>query len=285
MIHHVDKALESFLRQYVPLAEADIDVSFQPPDGTWTASVARPTVDVFLWDVGRPERSQSTGLDQRLSDGGRRQQRPQPKLVALRYFVTVWAREQRDEHELLGAILHSVLRHEALPSDVLPPALADTPCRLALGGDQHRLPSSLWNGSPPKAGIYVEAELAVDAIGWTDRGAPVEELRVEVSEISAVTEPTEPTDVTETTEVTAAPLGSPAAAPGPSAPPPAQRPPLRRFRSGAALVMEGRPPPQGQPAAPPRGQPAAPPQGQPAAPPQGQPAAPPQGQQEGDGAR
>ena len=266
MIHHVDKALESFLRQYVPLAEADIDVSFQPPDGTWTASVARPTVDVFLWDIGRAERSQSTGLDQRLSNGGRRQQRPQPKLVALRYFVTVWAREQRDEHELLGAILHSVLRHEALPSDVLPPALADTPCRLALGGDQHRLPSSLWNGSPPKAGIYVEAELAVDAIGWTDRGAPVEELRVEVSEISDVTEPTE---VTEPTDVTAAPLGSPAAAPGPSAPPPAQRPPLRRFRSGAALVMEGRPPPQGQPAAPPRGQ----------------PAAPPQGQQEGDGAR
>ena len=263
MIHHVDKALESFLRQYVPLADAAIDISFQPPDGSWTASVARPTVDVFLWDVGRPERSQSTGLDQRLSDGGRRQQRPQPKLVALRYFVTVWAREQRDEHELLGAILHSVLRHEALPSDVLPAALEESSCRLSLGGDQHRLPPSLWSGSPPKAGIYVEAELAVDAIGWTERGAPVEELRVEV--------------IDRTVDRTAARPESPDVDPGRATSAPDERPPLRRFRSGAALVMEGRPPPQGQPAAPP--------QGQPAAPPRGQPAAPPQGQQEGDGAR
>ena len=225
MIHHVDKALESFLRQYVPLADAAIDISFQPPDGSWTASVARPTVDVFLWDVGRPERSQSTGLDQRLSDGGRRQQRPQPKLVALRYFVTVWAREQRDEHELLGAILHSVLRHEALPSDVLPAALEESSCRLSLGGDQHRLPPSLWSGSPPKAGIYVEAELAVDAIGWTERGAPVEELRVEVIDRTAARP--EPPDVD----------------PGRATSPPDERPPLRRFRSGGALVMEGRPAP------------------------------------------
>jgi hypothetical protein len=240
VIHHVDKALESFLRQYVPLAEADIDVSFQPPDGTWTASVARPTVDVFLWDVGRAKRSQTTGLDQRLTNGGRRQQRPQPVMVALRYFITVWAREQRDEHELLGAILHSVLGHDTLPADLLPAALTETPCRLMLGDDQHRLPPSLWNGSAPKAGIYLEAALAVDAIGWTDRGAPVEELRVEVS------------GVTETAGVVATrstPRAASAARQDPSAPEPVEPPPLRRFRSGAALVMEGRPQPAAKPAA------------------------------------
>jgi hypothetical protein len=274
VIHHVDKALESFLRHYVPLADADVDVSFQPPDGSWTASVARPTVDVFLWDIGRAERSQSTGLDQRLSDGGRRQQRPQPKLVALRYFVTVWAREQRDEHELLGAILHSVLRHEVLPSDVLPPALAESSCRLSLGGDQHRLPTSLWNGSPPKAGIYVETELAVDAIGWTDRGAPVEELRVEISQVSEISQVPR---VSSVLKVDAPHPKPPAKEPGQAAPGPTERPPLRRFRSGAALVMEGRPRPQPQPAAPgPAPELAAP---QPAEP---QPRA---SEQDGDGAR
>lgn len=219
MIHHVDKALESFLRQQVPLPESDVDVSFRAPESSWTASVARPTVDVFLWDIARSERSDSAGRDQRVSENGRRQQRPQPKQVALRYFVTVWAREQRDEHELLGAILRSVLRHDALPATLLPAALAESSWRLTLAGDRHRLPPSLWGGAPAKPGLYVEVELGVDASGWQDRGAPVEEMHVEV----APDRPAPPSSATE----------------------PDDRPPLRRFRSGAALVMEGRPEPRG----------------------------------------
>ncbi len=213
MIHHVDRALESFLRQQVPLPEADVDLAFRAPESSWTASVARPTVDVFLWDIARSGRSSSSGRDERVVENGRRQQRPQPAQVALRYFVTVWAREQRDEHELLGAILRAVLRHDALPSTLLPPALAESAWRLILAGDQHRLPPSLWGGAPPKPGLYVEVELAVDATGWQDRGVPVEEMRISVSDRF-----THPAPVPE----------------------PDERPPLRRFRAGGALVMEGR---------------------------------------------
>ncbi|HVC14926.1 MAG TPA: Pvc16 family protein [Acidimicrobiales bacterium] len=215
MIHHVDKALESFLRQQVPLPESDVDLSFRAPESSWTASLARPTVDVFLWDIAQSDRSNSSGRDQRVSDDGRRQQRPQPKQVSLRYFVTVWAREQRDEHELLGAVLRTVLRHDALPHTLLPSAIAESAWRLSLAGDKHRLPPSLWAGAPAKPGLYVEIELGVDAAGWQDRGAPVEEMRVEVADHIA----------------------------RPPAPAiePDESPPLRRFRSGAALVMEGRP--------------------------------------------
>ncbi len=215
MIHHVDKALETFLRQQVPLPEPSIDVSFRAPEGSWTAAVARPTVDVFLWDIARADRTSSAGRDERLSEDGRRQQRPLPTQVALRYFVTVWAREQRDEHELLGAILRSVLRHDVLPPEVLPPAVADTTCHLVLAGDRHRLPPALWGGAPVKPGLYVEVELGVDTTGWLERGAPVEEMRLEVAD-----------------QVRRPPAADAL---------PEERPPLRRFRSGGALVMEGRP--------------------------------------------
>jgi hypothetical protein len=217
VIHHVDKALESFLRQRVPLPEATIDVSFRAPEGSWTASLARPTVDVFLWDVARSARTSSTGRDERVSENGRRQQRPLPTQVTLRYFVTVWAREQRDEHELLGTILRTVLGHEDLPQTVRAPALEDTTCRLVLAGDQHRLPPALWGGAPIKPGLYVEVELGIDTTGWQERGAPVEAMHVRVDKSA----------------------DAPAEAPEPEV-----RPPLRRFRSGGAVVMEGRPEPR-----------------------------------------
>lgn len=217
MIHHVDKALESLLRREVPLPEASVDLSFRAPEASWTASVSKPTVDVFLWDIARAARSDKSGVDERVATNGRRQRRPPPEQVALRYFVTVWTREQRDEHELLGAILHCVLAHDALPSALLPDALAQTACRLLVAGNEHRLPPTLWGGAPPKPGLYVEVELGVEAIGWKDRGTAVEEFRIGVADKTA----------------------SP---PAPRAEPD-ERPPLRRFRSGGALVMEGRPEP------------------------------------------
>lgn len=217
MIHHVDKALESFLRQQVPLPESEIDLSFRAPENSWTASIARPTVDVFLFDIARSVSSMSMGRDERISpENGRRQQRPQPAQVALRYFITVWAREQRDEHELLGSILRTILGNSALPSTLLPSAVAESAWRITLAGDQHRLPPALWGGAPLKPGIYIDLELGIDASGWVDRGPAVEETRLGVNDRTRNPPP-------------------------PPRPEPGERPPLRRIRSGGAVVMEGRP--------------------------------------------
>jgi hypothetical protein len=223
VIHHVDKALESLLRQEVPLPEASVDLSFRPPEASWTASVSKPTVNVFLWDIAKAKRSDSSGLDERVVENGRRQHRPPPAQVVLRYYVTVWTREQRDEHELLGAILRCVLANETMPATVLPDALAETPCRVILGGDEQRLPAALWGGAPAKPGIYVEMELGVEAFDWIDRGAPIESVQVGVTDKDAVADL-------------------------PAGPKLDEPPPLRRRRSGGALVMEGRPQPPADPA-------------------------------------
>jgi len=215
VIHHVDKALESFLRQQVPLPEASVDVSFQVPEGSWTASVSRPTVNAFLWDVALATHASSFGLDRRISEEGRKQQRPVPKQISFRYFITVWTRELRDEHELLGTILRCVLAHDIVPATLLPPSVAESACRLALAGDGHRLPPQLWSGAPVKPGLYVEVEMGIDAIGWMERGAPVEQMHLGVAD------------------------SSPALAASSSVLPPL--PPLRRYRAGSAIVMEGRP--------------------------------------------
>lgn len=219
MIHQVDRALETLLRREVPLPEASIEVSFRVPEASWTSSASRPTVDIFLWDIARASGAATAGLDHRVSPDGLRQLRRVPSQVAFRYFVTVWAREERDEHELLGAILHCVLSTDtlALPSNGR--AYEEHAPRVSLAGDQHRLPAQLWGGAPVKPGIYLDVALGIDAFGWRDRAAEVRQARVSVFD------------------------STPAV---PATSPPVEPPPLRRYRSGGALVMEGRPEPDGE---------------------------------------
>ena len=56
----------------------------------------------------------------------------------MRYIITAWATEYRDEHELLGSVLRCVLRHPVLPTDVaagLPDEIGNV--RLTLAVDDH----------------------------------------------------------------------------------------------------------------------------------------------------
>src|SRR5438046_6974579 len=123
MIHLVDQVLEQFLRSAVPLPEAAIDISFDAPDRSWGASVNRPTVNLFLWDVKKDARFAQSGIIETKDDNGRVQRRPSGPVIDLRYFVTTWAAQAADEHQLLGAVLKCVLAHALLPKELLPDAL------------------------------------------------------------------------------------------------------------------------------------------------------------------
>ena len=60
MFNLIDETLEKFLRAEVPLP-SDIDVAFDRPDRLWSASVTRPTVNLFLWDLRRNASDQESG--------------------------------------------------------------------------------------------------------------------------------------------------------------------------------------------------------------------------------
>ena len=118
MLHLLDDALEAYLRGEVPLRGADVDVVFARPDKEWGAAVIRPTVNLFLWDVRRNSGAQESGMEWLEIDGKRVRRAPYLR-VDCRYMVTAWAGDPRDEHQLLGAVLSSLMRYSEMPERYL----------------------------------------------------------------------------------------------------------------------------------------------------------------------
>jgi hypothetical protein len=219
MIHLVDQALERFLRAAVPLPESAIDVSFDTPDRTWGASVTRPTINMFLWDLKRNMPFSTAGVMERAGDAGRLERRPSTPVVDLHYFLTAWASDGRDEHQLLGDILRCVLGNGVLPPEHLPDELAGIGrVTMALAADNVRKPgdfSSLLDGRV-KPGLEIELALPVDAFMWQEAGPETTAVELGVRRM-----PDTPAD-------------------GDSIDEPPARP--TRSRRGGLLVMEGRAP-------------------------------------------
>ena len=165
MLHDVDASLEVLLRTQVPLPERDVDVSFHAPDRTWAAGLSRPTVDLFLWDVSRSAEEAAAG--RQVVRGGQGWSRSMPDArVRVRYLVTAWTADVRDEHQLLAAVLVCLLRNRELPADAVVGALGATGplpvLRVGRSDDENR--ADLWRslGGELKPAIELVVTASVD---------------------------------------------------------------------------------------------------------------------------
>ena len=181
MIQFVDEAIEALFRLAVPLPEAVADISFAAPARAWGAAITRPTVNVFLWDVRRNQGLSSTGLGQQWTDGQHAVRRPTDPVVDLRYLVTAWAAEERDEHQLLGSVLRCVLSNSTFPDAVMPSVLTGAPfVRLTLANEEARVPGEFWSSldGQLKPGLQVVVTLPVAVFEWLPAGPQAESVSV-----------------------------------------------------------------------------------------------------------
>jgi hypothetical protein len=175
VLNLVDESLEALLRAAVPLSSTDIDVSFDVPNDDWSAKLTRPTVNLHLWDVRRSVTRSITGVETVDRADGTQIRRMALPRVELRYFVTVWSSDARDERTLIGALLVALLAHGEIPTDFVPAALQSVPPpQLAIArADEGDLPDSR---RILRLGLHLTATVAVD----TGLGSP---LAPAVSEI------------------------------------------------------------------------------------------------------
>jgi Pvc16 N-terminal domain len=223
VIQLVDRAVERFLREIVPLDEGAVDVSFDAPDRTWGAALTRPAVNVFLWEVARNPAYLRAGMQQRKAPEGAIERRPATPVVDLHYLITAWATELADEHQLLGSVLTSVLAHNRLPDQVLTDTLAGVRVGMALAPYEKRVPGEFWSALDGrlKPGLQLELNLPVEVFEWQATAQPAESVAATVGRLA------DRADHANTSHRDTE----------------AEPPALRRRRSGGALVMEGRPEP------------------------------------------
>lgn len=184
MINIIDRALERYLREQVPLPESTIGMSFDPPNKDWGAGLNRPTVNVFLWDVSRAAKSSVSGLGERITDHGI-ERRPANPEVDLHYLVTAWATEVRDEHQVLGAVMTTILRSGTFPEEMLPAGTIDGTLRLALEPPEHRTPGELWSalGGSIKPGLHLRVTIPVPVNEWVPAAQPPTSLDLDVQPV------------------------------------------------------------------------------------------------------
>jgi Pvc16 N-terminal domain len=246
LIQLIDEAIEAHLRREVPLPEASVDISFAAPDRAWGATITRPTVNIFLWDIRRNTSRTTAGMAQQSADG-QVERRPTNPVIDLRYVVTAWAAEHRDEHQLLGSVLTCILAHSSVAASDLSPLMPALSSSLSLGlaSEEARVTGEFWSSLDGrlKPGLQLVVSIPLDIFGWVAAGPPARSVGLSAQRMDPkVPEP---------------------AAAGPRTGGPNGRlggdyePALRRRRSSGSLTMEGRSTNRADPPSSPGGSPGA----------------------------
>lgn len=166
LIPTVEDGLESYLRSALPLSREVGDISFEPPSSTWAAQVNRITVSLFLYHVARSPLPPRASAPRTGTDGTVERRAPLP-MVQLSYLVSAWAGSTRDEHQLLGDVLTTLLAQQVLPTEHLETPLSSS-VQLTLATDELNRPRDVWSGlgGTLKASFTLLATVAADAYPW-----------------------------------------------------------------------------------------------------------------------
>jgi Pvc16 N-terminal domain len=175
-IRMVDDALERLLRARLPLPNEVGDVSFDPPNSTWSAQLSRITVNLFLYDIvrsGVPARA----ITQRVDANGRAERRPPQPMVQLGYLVSAWAGSPRDEHQLLGDVISALAGMTTLPAEYLAGETSSA-VQLTVAEDERSRPRDVWTsaGGNLKACFAMQVTAAADAFEWQSAPPAVERI-------------------------------------------------------------------------------------------------------------
>ena len=130
MLHEIDTALRSLLAAELPAGTA---VRFDPPEVSWRGP--QPVVGLFLHQVQEDVDSRvAAWSEERDADGALLGRRAPVRRYQVHYLLTGWAADVAREHELLGAALRGLARHDAVAAEHLTGSLlaAGLPVLLAV---------------------------------------------------------------------------------------------------------------------------------------------------------
>ncbi len=118
MISALDETIKQLLIKNGRLDPAEVDISFDMPDREWSASVSKPTVNIYLYDVR--ENVDLRNYEWSVAhNNGTATKTKAPRRVDLSYLITVWANDTADQHRLLGHLLAVLFKYPELPEELL----------------------------------------------------------------------------------------------------------------------------------------------------------------------
>jgi hypothetical protein len=168
MFSDLDETIKELLVKAGGLDPAQIDVSFEIPNREWSAGIARPTINCYLFDIRENRELRQSGMQVERNGEGAPARRRAPLRLDLTYLVTAWTRAVEDEHRLLWHALQTLMRFSTLPAEHLQGALRGhglpLHARLAQGDGVLKSPGEFWTAleNQLKPSLSYTVTIAVD---------------------------------------------------------------------------------------------------------------------------
>lgn len=169
MISELDETLKQLLIKKGSLNPSEIDIRFETPKREWSATISRPTVNFYLYDVRENHDLRRTEWFEGNADGAALRKKNASRMN-LSYLITVWTSNIDDEHRLLWHVLQTLFRFPIIPDEILSGKLADQPyqieTRTAQPDGLFSNPSDFWaaldNEIKPSINYVVTVPLDLD---------------------------------------------------------------------------------------------------------------------------
>jgi hypothetical protein len=125
MLADLDETLRTLIkRELARHGISEVEFAFDAPAREWAASLSRPTVNLFLYDLREAPEFRPIEWEPRAGDGRGTELRP-PLRIDASFSVTAWTRAVEDEHRLLSQVLAILYAYPTLPEEVLHGTLSD----------------------------------------------------------------------------------------------------------------------------------------------------------------
>lgn len=168
MLTSLHESLKRLLRQHGAINAEDVNIEFEIPNRAWVGTLTKPTINFFLHDLEENAALRKTNFEQISPRGSPTAiRKAPPRRLNLRYQVTVFTSEVRDQHELLWRTTALLMRHHELPTELLPAAVAalnlPISARVSQPEDGPRA-GDLWNGLelPPRPALLYLLTVPLD---------------------------------------------------------------------------------------------------------------------------
>ena len=121
MISDLAETIKKLLteREYGGLDPAEVDISFETPTREWSATVIKPTVNAYLYDIRENHQLRGTEWTVKKDENGVATRKKNPSRIDLSYLITVWTNDIADQYRLLWHVLLTLYRNPVLPDELL----------------------------------------------------------------------------------------------------------------------------------------------------------------------
>jgi hypothetical protein len=168
MISGLDETIKQLLIKKGGIDPVDINITFETPDREWSASISKPTINLYLYDIRENHKLRGTEWAVSKDENGNATRKKNPSRIDISYLITVWTSDIMDEHRLLWHVLLTLFSFPQLPAELLPEEIINTkyPIRTAAAQPDGLFnnPADFWSAldNEIKPSIYYVVTLPLD---------------------------------------------------------------------------------------------------------------------------